>query len=94
MKRYSVLLQRYPAFYRQDLLDWRRQQLGWTKLDVAEYSKQPEENVRNVFRGKAKNHTVYPVCVTLGLDWRQVHNFQLKKSEFHLAVVTNGNRAG
>ena len=91
MKQYSALQRRFPAFYRQDILDWRRRQLRLSMAEVARMSKQPAKNVQNAFLGKTKNDTVFPVCQTLGIDWVQVHNLKLKKSEFHLALNVNWN---
>lgn len=92
MKRYSALRRRFPAFYNQLVLQARREQLRLSMAEVARQAGLPEKNVQNAFLGTAKNHTVYPLCVTLGLDWLQVHNLELKKSDFHLAVLgTNGN---
>lgn len=90
MKRYSAYSRRFPAFYNHRLLDWRRKELGWSLSETARRARRPEENVKNVFRGKAKSQTVYPVCRVLGIDWPQAHNLELQKSEFHLAVL-NGN---
>lgn len=90
MKRNFALQQRYPAFYNHRVLDGRRLALNLTKHDVARLAGEPKENVRNVFRGTAKNHSVYPVCVALGMDWERIHDLTLEESDFHLAVI-NGN---
>lgn len=98
MKRYSAYSRRFPAFYNHRLLTWRRKELGLSFAKTARLARRPEENVKNVFRGKAKSQTVYPVCRVLGIDWLQVHNLELKKDDFHLAVLNgngpNGSNAG
>lgn len=75
-------------------MDECRIEKGWSVQEVARRARLPYENVRNAFLGKAKNHTVYPMCLVLGLDWEKVHNLDLKRSEFHLAVNGNGTRKG
>lgn len=95
MKRYSAYNRRFPAFYNHRLLEWQRLQKGWSISEAARRCKEPFENVRNAFQGKAKNQTVYPLCQVLGIDWMQVHNLDLKTSEFHLAAANgNGSKGG
>lgn len=90
MARNSTLANRFPAYYRHDLLTWRRKELGLRVRDAAKRSGVNRETVRHVFRGSATSKHVYPVAKSLGLDWTQVHNLKLKMSDFHLAV-TNGS---
>lgn len=92
MKRYSALKRRFPAFYRQDLLDWRREQLGWTIQETARQCGENFETVRRVLHGKTTNKKAFQVCATLGIDWCMVHKLDLPESEFHLAVL-NGNES-
>lgn len=95
MKRYSAYVKRFPALYNHLVMDEVRLNKGWSISEVARRSKQPFENVRNAFLGKAKNQTVYPVCEVLGIDWLQIHNLDLKRSEFHLAAANgNGSKDG
>lgn len=77
-------------FYRQDLLVWRRKQLGISIQETARQSGELFESVRRAFLGKATNKKVYPVAKFLCVDWSLLHKLDLKESEFHLAV-TNGN---
>lgn len=91
MARYSTSDERFAAFYyRHDLLTWRREQLNISIQETARRAGEPFQSVRQVFLGNATNKKVYPVARLLGLDWMQIHNLKLKKSEFHLAVL-NGN---
>jgi hypothetical protein len=77
-------------FYRNDLMEWRRRLLGLSAAAIARETGIYETTVRAVFKGKATSKQVYPVSKVLGLDWAQIHNLELKESDFHLAV-TNGN---
>lgn len=96
MARYSASDERFAAFYyRNDLLTWRREQMGISIQEVGRRTGERFQTVRQVFRGKATNKKVYPVAKFLGLDWVQVHNLKLKQSEFHLAVLNgNGSKGG
>jgi len=70
--------------------------LGLNLRDTARKAGVNRETVRHVFRGNATSKHVYPVAKSLGLDWIQVHNLKLSKSEFHLAVLNgagNGSSA-
>lgn len=64
--------------------------MGISIQETARRTGERFSTVRKVFMGNATGKKAYPVAKVLGLDWAQVHNFDLKESEFHLAV-TNGN---
>lgn len=83
---------RFPSLYRQDLLDWQRQRRGWSQRETARRAKINQQTIRKVFKGEATNTKVYRVAKALGLDWCQVHNLALPKSEFHLAVRNGTGR--
>ena len=85
------LKQRFPNLYRHDILEARRLEIGMSQRAVAREAKINMETVKNVFKGRAKGDKVYPVAKVLGLDWREIHNLKLKKSEFHLALRNGGS---
>lgn len=85
---------KYPTFYRQDLLEWQRSNLGWSQRKTALRAKINQETIKKVFKGIATQSRVYPVAVALGLDWAMLHNLKLKPSEFHLALTNGGKSAG
>lgn len=89
-RNHAVPPQHSAHYYRHDLLTWRRKQLGLSMREIARRVGIHNDTSREVFRGMASGRLAYPVVKLLGLDWAQVHNLKLKKSEFHLAVV-NGN---
>lgn len=62
-------------------------------LETARNANVNRETIRKILRGQASGKAAYPVAEALGLDWAMVHNLELKKSEFHLAVVKNGAKA-
>lgn len=73
---------------------WQLNHMGMSMLEVSHLAKINYSTVRKVFDGRANNSKVWPVANVLGLDWAQLHNLNLKESEFHLAVVRNGKQAG
>lgn len=93
MERYSALRRQFPAFYNHLVLRWQLKRLGWSTQRAAREAGLPVVNVRNALLGKAKNHTVYPLCMTLGLDWLKIHDLNLKDPiDFHLALpISNGH---
>lgn len=91
MTQNSAQAKRFPAYYRHDLLTWRRKELGLRVRDAANKSGVNRETARRVFRGTATSKHVYLVAQSLSLDWPQVHNLKLKTSDFHLAVLKLGN---
>jgi len=76
-------------YYRHDLLDWRRRVLDLSIAKVALQLNLRERTAQDVFAGKASAKQAYPIARLLGLDWAQVHNFELQESDFYSAV-TNG----
>lgn len=90
MRRNSDLQTRFPAFYRHDIINWRRQQLGLELRDIERETGITYTSVRNACLGIAKNTAVFPLSRFLGLDWKALHDFDLPKSKFHLAVSGNG----
>ena len=82
---------RFPGYYRQDIIKHRCAELGLSGLKTAKLAEINRETIRDVLAGKASSKKVWPVANVLGLDWAQLHNFELKPSEFHLAV-RNGKR--
>lgn len=82
----NQLRKRFPSLYRQDLLDWQRQNRGWSQRETARRSNTNLGTIRKVFKGNASNTKVYPVVKVLGLDWSQVHNLELSRDDFYLAV--------
>lgn len=88
----DTVLKRFPNAYNHEVMEARRIELGMSQRAVARKAKINMETVKTVFKGRSKGDKVYPVAKVLGLDWREVHNLKLKKSEFHLALV-NGDGA-
>lgn len=76
-------------YYRYDLLDWRRRVLDLPVAHLALQLKVRERTVQDVCEGRASAKQAYPVAKALGLDWAQVHNFELQEIDFYSAV-TNG----
>lgn len=87
----ATLIARFPGLYRQDIFEDRRKELGWGVLETARRANVNRETVRKILAGKASGKTAYPVSEALGLDWAMVHDLELKKSEFHLAVRNGGS---
>lgn len=90
MPRYSVFDAHNSAqFYRHDVMEWRRRLLGISIAELARRTHIREETVRQALLGNATNKKAYLVCAALGLDWAQVHNLELQKSDFHLAILNS-----
>src|SRR5204863_7807463 len=69
MRRNSDITARFPGLYRQDILDWRAKERGLTQREVARRANISENTIRKVFKGRANNRKVWPVCKVLNLDW-------------------------
>jgi hypothetical protein len=52
-----------------------------------------ERTIQDVFNGKASAKSAYPVARALGLDWAQVHNFELQEVDFYSAVMNGTGHA-
>lgn len=87
MAHYSAFDVHNSAFYyRHDLMEWRRRLLAIPMTEIARQTGMRVATVSFVFKGKASDKKAYLVAKVLGLDWAQVHNLELKESEFHLAI--------
>lgn len=84
---------RFPGLYRDDLIRFRMKDLGWSQLETCKKAKIHPYTLQRILTGQATSKKVWPLAKFLGLDWAQLHNFKLKESEFHLAVVRNGARS-
>lgn len=78
--------------YRHDLLQFRMKDLGLSDLELAKLLHLDPFSLRRVLNGQAAgSKTLWPVSDYLDLDWAKVHDLELKKSEFHLAVRNGGS---
>jgi len=94
MKRNSDLAKRFPAYYRHDLLNKRREQLGLSVREVWQQSGVKENSTRRVFLGEASNKHVFPIALFLSMDWKMIHDFDLPEDQFRRAVLNGGSRSG
>lgn len=98
MKRNIALAKRYPAYYRHDLLNQRREQLGLTVRQVWQLSGVKENSTRRVFKGTATSKQVYPIAEFMNMKWKAVHDFDipdnLSPSEFRRVVLNGHSSSG
>lgn len=92
MKRNIALAKRYPAFYRHDLMNERRKELGLSVRQVWQQSGMKENSTRRVFQGTATSKQAYPVAQFLNMNWKELHDFSTPKSEFRRAVLNGHSR--
>lgn len=76
----------FPAHYNHHLLNWRKSKLGLTIRRIARLLGLNHRTVNEVFQGRAKQKSVYPVARFMELDWSLVHDLYLPESHYHLAV--------
>lgn len=98
MKRNIALAKRYPAYYRHDLMNQRREQLNLTVRQVWQLCPGVKENsTRRVFKGTASSKQVYPIAEFMGMKWKAVHDFDIPDDltpvGFRRAVLNGGSRS-
>lgn len=96
MKRNPDIKLRFPAYFRHDWMNKRREQLGLSVPDVSRLSGVTLDSTRRVFTGEATSKQVFPIAQFLKMDWKMIHdlNLSLTAEQFHRAVLTGGSRSG
>jgi hypothetical protein len=90
MKRNYGNGNRYPGHYRQDLLNWCRENAGLSVRGTALKLKANQDTAARVFRGTASQKQVWPFAKFFKIDWSLLHDLTLSPDEFHRAVL-NGD---
>jgi len=90
MNRKTDKHKRFPGYYRHDVLDKCRTDMGLSVLGVAKKIGANQDTATRVFRGTASQKKVWPFAKFFKLDWKQLHDLDLPLSEIHRAAL-NGN---
>lgn len=97
MKRNSGNQNRFPGYYRHDLLEFLRITQGLSLRDVAEGSGVKLDSARRVFLGEAHQKQVWPVAQFFKVQWKALHDLYdsrdlslIARSSLEKAVRSSG----